>query len=538
MTENDTKIPPAPPAEGEIARLEDPAHPLMLDSLRATEPYVTLLNPTDSVLNSKGGIANIQIYTELLRDDQVSATWGQRRLALTACETVVEPGADDALSKQAAEALQAELDGMPWDNITDKQLFAVFFGWGVAECMWKPAEPGSLTPSVSFDLSRGGIRIRDRARFRFGADRTLNLWTSGSGWRVMPDRKFWSVVSGGDNDDQLYGLGLANALYWPVFFKRNDIKFWLIFLEKFGMPTAIAKLSQGQIASQEKDSAGRTTVQRAIAMLRQIATDAGVVVPTNEQGEPIVELLEAARSGAADYKSLHAAMDAAISKIVVGQTMTTDNGSSKSQAEVHAGVAQKIVESDSDILCGTFNAGPAKWWCEWNFPGAKTPRVYRHTKPPEDLSARAERDSKIYALGFEPEDSYILETYGPGWKKRQAPVVAPGGFGGPPGAAGAQQFAEGETAALAALMAARRGDQQSLVDAARHFSEQYQTLLGRQVAEIFNASEAAGGDPDLFRERLNELLEKGPSVESVDNLTRASFFARMMGALRQQRRAA
>lgn len=41
-------------------------------------------------------------------------------------------------------------------------------------------------------------------------------------------------------------MGLAHYLYWPTFFKRNGIKFWLIFLEKFGMPTAAAKLPPGQ----------------------------------------------------------------------------------------------------------------------------------------------------------------------------------------------------------------------------------------------------------------------------------------------------
>jgi hypothetical protein len=81
---------------------------------------------------------------------------------------------------------------------------------------------------------------------------------------------------------------------------------------------------------------------------------------------------------------------AAIAKIVIGQTATTEGtpgrlGSDKTQADV----AQKIVEADSDLLCGGFNAGPVKWWTEWNFPGAVPPKVYRHTAPPEDLNSRA-----------------------------------------------------------------------------------------------------------------------------------------------------
>jgi phage gp29-like protein len=519
-TEQDT-TPPAPPL-GEIAPIDDGLSPLRLDSLKASDPFIALLEPTDSVLQSKGGIANLKIYTELLRDDQVASTWAQRRLALTSCETVVEAGAKDAASKQAAVELQAELDAINWDDITDKALYAAFFGWGVAEVMWRPEGD-----RVRFDR----ILVRDRARFRFDRERALHLWTTGSSWRQMPERKFWPVVSGGDNHDQLYGLGIANALFWPVFFKRNDIKFWLIFLEKFGMPTAIGKMTAGQLDDPEQRKKG-------LAMLRQIATDAGVLVPVNDKGEAIVELLEAARSGAADYESLQRVMNEAISKVVMGQTMTTDNGASLSQAKVHAGVAQKIVSADADLLCGSFNQGPVKWWTEWNFPGAMPPRVYRHTDPQEDLNARAERDGKIKALGYEPTEEYVRETYGDGWVKSKAPVQAPGmpPMGAPGGDPNAQ-FAEGEVAALQAMRAARRGDQKALADAAVMFAEQYQTIMGRQVGAILQAAEDSG-DPEVFRRRLDELLEQQPAPELIDKVNRAGIFARMLGALRQQRRAA
>lgn len=528
-TEQD-KTPPAPPL-GEIAPIDDGVSPLRLDSLKATDPFVALLEPTDSVLKSKGGIANLQVYTELLRDDQVASTWAQRRLALTSCETVVEPGADDALSKSAAEALQRELDALNWDDVTDKALYAAFFGWGVAEIMWRPAMPGDASPNVCFDR----VVVRDRARFRFDRLRRLHLWTTGSSWREMPERKFWCVVSGGDHHDQLYGLGLANALFWPVFFKRNDIKFWLIFLEKFGMPTAIGKMSQGQLDDPEQRKKG-------LAMLRQIATDAGVLVPTNDKGEAIVELLEAARSGAADYASLQRAMDEAISKVVVGQTMTTDKGAGgKAQGEVHERVAMRITRADSDLLCGSFNTGPVRWWTEWNFPGAKPPRVYRHTEPPEDLNARADRDGKIAALGYEPDESYIAETYGSGWKKkepavdplqRMASMLDPGAL---PGEA-PQQFAEGEAAALAVLRAARRQDQRALYDAARAFSDQYRTVTGQRVEQVLRAAEFSE-DPETFKRALDDILAEVPADGAMAKLMRALSGSRMLAAIRGQRAA-
>lgn len=507
---------PPDPVYGQLAPPEDPFNPTPRDGIAT--PYTMMLEATDTVLQSRGGITNLAIYRELLRDDQVEAAWQQRRLALTRCETYVEPGGDDALSKAAAEQLQAELDAMAWDDITDKVLFAIFYGWGVAEVMWRP--DGAR---VAFDR----IIVRDRARFRFDRQGVLYLYENG--WHVMPPSKFWTIRSGADNHDELYGLGLAHRLYWPVFFKRNDIRFWLTFLEKFGMPTAVAKLPAGKMADAKE-------VAKATAMLRMIATDAGIVVPD----DVVVELLEAARSGAADYGAMHDAMNGAISKIIVGQTMTTDDGSSRAQGEVHERVAQKIVEADADLLCGTFNAGPVAYWTAWNFPGAKAPRVFRRTEPPADLKSLAETDTAVSALGYEADESYIQETYGAHWRKKQAPAVDPmAGLGIPgerPGNADPAQFAESELAALAALKAARRGDQQALAEAATAFAAQYETVMARRVAQVIEAADFAE-DPQLFRDRLDEILAEVPPPETVDKLTRGSLFARMMGALRAQRRA-
>jgi len=436
----------------ELAPPEDPLKPIKRLTAGAA-PYTTVLQTTDNILRSKGGIENLKIYRELLRDDQVSAVWTQRRLALTSCETIVEPGADDPLSQQAAAELEAEIKSMAWDDVTEKMLFSVFYGWGVAEIIWRPNGE-----RVSFDR----IVVRDRSRFRFDIEGNLYLWAMTGGWQLMPARKFWTITTGADNHDEPYGLGLAHSLYWPVFFKRNDVKFWLMFLEKFGMPTAIAKVPAGMITDPD-------TIQSAISMLQQIATDAGVVVPDNV----VVELLEASRTGSADYSGMFDAMNAAISKIVVGQTMTTDAGSSRAQGEVHERVAQKIVEADSDLLSSSFNQGPIKWWTEWNFPGATPPRVYRQTEPQEDLARRAERDKVIAELGYSPTEEYILNTYGEGWEKRQAPAINPFAMltRQDPGNADPEQFAESpELAALAALRAARRGDQQALVDAAARFA--------------------------------------------------------------------
>ncbi|WP_422450890.1 MULTISPECIES: phage portal protein family protein [unclassified Endozoicomonas] len=79
--------------------------------------------------------------------------------------------------------------------------------------------------------------------------------------------------------------------------------------------------------------------EKALQALDPIQSDSGVVIPDNV----IIELIEAARSGTADYDALRQRMDKAISKVILSQTMTTDDGSSRSQAEVHQEVQEAVI---------------------------------------------------------------------------------------------------------------------------------------------------------------------------------------------------
>jgi Protein of unknown function (DUF935) len=102
----------------------------------------------------------------------------------------------------------------------------------------------------------------------------------------------------------------------------------------------------------------------------------------------------------------------AISKIVLSQTMTTDNGSSQSQANVHQNVKDDIVKADADLVCSSFNEGPVKWLIDWNFPGAAYPRVWRQMDAAVDLTAEADRDMKLQGLGISLKPESIAAKYG------------------------------------------------------------------------------------------------------------------------------
>lgn len=354
-----------------------------------------LLSPQDAILIGRAG-GDYRIYEEILRDDQVASTFQQRRLAVVSREWEVEPGGTNAADVKAADHLREIVKALPWDGATDKMLYGLFYGFSVAECLW--ARDGSY---VTLDT----IKVRKQRRFRFAPDHSLRLLTtSRPQGEVLPERKFWVFSTGADNDDEPYGLGLAYWLYWPVWFKRHGIKFWLIFLEKFGTPTAVGEY---QANASEEDK------RRLLAALQAIQTDAALIHP---QGM-LVKLLEATRGGTVDQRGFLQEMNEAIAKIVLSQTMTTDDGASLAQGQVHLVVRDEVVKADADLISASFNRGPARWLTEWNHPGAAVPRVWRKTGKAPDLKAQAEREKIIVDMGVaRPTLEHIVETYGGEWE--------------------------------------------------------------------------------------------------------------------------
>jgi len=390
----------------------------------------------DKLLRRRSG-GDLALYEDVLSEPQVMSTYQQRRNAVTSREWRVEAASDRRADRKAADWLEQNLRRIGWDNVTEKMLYGVFFGYAAAELIWE-ARDGLL--------GWRAIKVRDRRRFRFTVEGELRLLTLQDPLEGEPCLApyFWHYATGASHDDEPYGLGLGHWLYWPVLFKKNGLKFWLQFLEKFGAPTAIGRYDAGATPGE---------INRLLAALSAIQTDAGVVVPKGIE----IDLLEAARSGTADYKTLHDTMDETIAKIVLGQTMTTEDGGSRSQAEVHHDVRQDIIQADADLICESFNLGPVRWLTELNFDGAEPPRVFRVLEEEEDAKAAAERDTKVRALGFVPSLDYVRERYGDHWEPAP-PGDAPPGLPGSPATA---EFAEAAPADytdhLVAAIAERAG---------------------------------------------------------------------------------
>lgn len=359
----------------------------------------------DPVLKGNGG--DLAFYDQVRMDGQVWATLQQRRDAVVALPWTVKPGAEDAASEEAAAQLKAELELLDMDQITRQMHWGLFYGYAVGECMW-------ATEGGRFSLA--DIRVRRARRFGFDIDGQLMLrQVIGRAEEMMPAAKFWVMSTGADSSEEPYGLGLAHLCYWPAYFKRAGLKSWMLALEKYASPTTAGKYPSGTSADD---------INKLLSALLAAKTDSAIVFPDDMD----VSYLQTGKATSPDYETFDKRMDAWISKVVLSQTMTTDDGSSNSQSSTHMEVRDEVTKSDADLICGSFNRGPAQWWSEWNFGDRATPpQLVRVAEDSEDLKEAAGRDERLFRIGYRPTLERITSTYGEGYEAvaPTAPPVAP-----------------------------------------------------------------------------------------------------------------
>jgi phage gp29-like protein len=241
-------------------------------------------------------------------------------------------------------------------------------------------------------------------------------------------------------------------------------------------------------------------------------------------------------------------MDAAESKAILGQTLTSGEGQHGTQAlgQVHNEVRLDILKSDARRIAGTLTAQLVAPLVILNIPGADPKRLPRFTidvPEPEDLALYADALPKLAAAGMkigvkdmhrrlripEAEDGEDL-LRGPA----AAPAAAAGASDAPPAAKAAKDAnaAKDKKAALAGEVApaAARDALDDLVDEALADWELMLAPIVEPLLAEMDKAIAAGESLDSLRARLPELLAHMDARPMAERLARAAFMARLAGA--------
>ena len=368
--------------------------PKAVDTEIAIEGNLTELAIIDDILTNKLS-GEINGYRNLLTDTTVFGTWTQRQAGLVQMERQVIPAdADNPADVAAAEFIKAQLENICFDKVLKAMQWGVYYGYAVSEIMWNLVDG-----KVGID----NILVRDRGNFKFDKDKQLQF-TANDKDEPMPDGKFWTYSAGGDTTDNPYGLGLAHYLFWAVLFKKSNIKFWLLGLEK-----AATTVPHVQYDPRSKDPAA----ERAKALQAGIGIKNGSAIAT-AQGTT-VELLKGI-SGTDDYETLCRYMDEAIALVVLGQVMTSTNTGGQYKAEVQNQVKEDIVKADADLICSSFNNSVITWLTAWNFPNANPPKLWLLTKSEADELKQTQAWRNMANVGYRPTLETVEATFGGTWE--------------------------------------------------------------------------------------------------------------------------
>lgn len=201
-------------------------------------------------------------------------------------------------------------------------------------------ELGNLGTDGDGCLSYNGVQLIDRKYVIPEHHRVITDlgqdWTTGIDYHEPQ----WqgNLIEVGRPDD--LGLFLKASLHCIP--KKNVLAAWDVFSEIFGMPLRTATTS----------SRDQKEIDRISDMMERMGMAGYAVLPTGTD----LQIVESAKSDA--YNVYDKRVDRAnseISKLIIGQTMTIEDGSSLSQSQTHLKVFENLVESDAKLLANTVN---------------------------------------------------------------------------------------------------------------------------------------------------------------------------------------
>lgn len=411
------------PVIQEIARLD----PLGLD-------YFTHYDTPAQLLRSEGASSRFfrNVY-DLFRDMEdkdahLFAVLQTRKNGVLSRPRKITAASDQPKDQKIADFVRKTLDQIPeWDSDLLGLLDALGKGFSTLEIMWK-IDGGKIGLEA--------LKFRSQGIFQFDVNGELRLQPSvysqsarretrlkpqelpypsehsplskNNQETSLPPRKFL-LFRFGATPESPYGRGLLMKAYWYYWFKKNNLKFWILFNEKFGSPTIIGKYRLG---------AGEEERKRLHEVVASLQNDTGVTIPENVA----LEFLEAKRTGAINtYRELADWCNDEMSKLVLGATLTTGEGrrsGSLALGKVHERVRSEYIESDARALMNVINSQLIRWIVDFNFgPDTLAPRFVIDTTEDDGLEQEIRVDQELVKMGVPLPLSYFYERY-----KRPAPL--------------------------------------------------------------------------------------------------------------------
>lgn len=359
--------------------------------------WLTQLPDPDPVLRKRAEDA--EVLMELAADDQVTTAMLARKYRVQNCpHYCFRPGAPDgkdadAKARLVYERLVADLERTNLRTIISSILDAPFYGMTPLELCW--------------ELEGGWWHLRDivaRPYHWFAFDQQNRPLFRGAYGQscadpvLLSELKFVIAVHQPTYDNP-YGLRLLSRCLWPVAFKRGGLQFYAKFVERHGMPWIVGNVPPRAEAGEKRE---------IVADLARMVQDCVAVMPAGSD----VKFLSAGTTQAQLHEDFLARQDRAISKVLMGQTLTieTDGKNSLAATEAHKSVADDIAEADKAMVADVWNE--ICWVYARQNVGPDVLAPLFSYEEPQDLRSKAELDLKLKSMGVKWLRPHLEGDYG------------------------------------------------------------------------------------------------------------------------------
>ncbi|MPW30469.1 DUF935 family protein [Agarivorans sp. B2Z047] len=353
-----------------------------------------------SVLRSVIDGSNVEDYMILAeemeeRELHYRSVLSTRKLSVAGLPIEVHAASDDARDVELADEIRELMKNPQIPEVSFDLLDGLGKGLGVVQILWNT----SNTPWLPLDFKWVD------PRFLKPDDETLEeiLLISDDNIDGEPLEPYkFMIHTPRTKSGKVWRNGLARLVAVMYMLKSFTLRDWWAFAEVFGIPVRVGKY--GPNASEDD-------IQTLVSAIRTIASDAGAAIPQSME----IELIESAKGNGGDtlFQNMAQWCDKQISKAVLGQTMTTEDGSSRAQASVHNEVREDIIEWDARQLAATYNEYLVKPYILLNYGEQdKYPSVEIKLPKPEDLKAFVDAIKEMVDRGLQVRSQDVLAKFG------------------------------------------------------------------------------------------------------------------------------
>tara|TARA_R110002050_G_scaffold269917_1_gene412432 strand:- start:49456 stop:51021 length:1566 start_codon:yes stop_codon:yes gene_type:complete len=335
------------------------------------------------------------------KDGHISCEMGKRKRALLGLYWDINPPKNPTPAEiKAAEQVKEWLEDM--EDLPD-YIFdiadAIGKAYSMLEINWKD-EGGMMLPILEHKPARWFTvdeDNRNKLLLRNESGKGDELWPFG--WVQHVHKSKSGYVARG---------GLGRVLAWPYLFKNYSIRDLAEFCEIYGIPARIGTYPSGA------SEAEKMTLLRAVV---SIGHNAAGIMPEGM----MMDFKEAAKGASDPFQFMINWSESVQSKVILGGTLTStaqNTGLGSNLGDIHNEVRHDLMISDAYQIAGTLTRDLIWPMVALNISGIapnRAPRFKFITDEGEELNARAERDEKIFNMGFQLTPEKVVEVYGEGY---------------------------------------------------------------------------------------------------------------------------